>query len=169
MSRDALFGIACKTCRRRGRRCDRTLPTCLSCKKRGVLCEGYVTRWVGVAARGKLAGQIPLAVDGGDGNVKGPVGPRKRSLSRGRPAGSPLCPQASTLSTPDVDADRDIRAFDTLKDNCDVSLRPIYREVSLNELSLRHRRGLGYSINATPSCDELEGLVGYCIASPGHY
>ncbi|KAG9255100.1 fungal-specific transcription factor domain-containing protein [Emericellopsis atlantica] len=62
MSPAALHGTACKVCRRRGRKCDRTLPTCLSCKRRGVECEGYVTRWPGVAARGKLAGQsIPVA------------------------------------------------------------------------------------------------------------
>lgn len=61
MSQVALHGTACKGCRRRGRKCDRTLPACLSCRRRGVECEGYVTRWPGVAARGKLAGKsIPV-------------------------------------------------------------------------------------------------------------
>lgn len=61
MSQPTLHGTACKGCRRRGRKCDRTLPKCMSCKKRGVECEGYVTRWPGVAARGKLAGKsIPV-------------------------------------------------------------------------------------------------------------
>jgi hypothetical protein len=57
MSQPALHGTACKVCRRRGRKCDRALPTCVNCEKRGVRCEGYVTRWVGVAARGKFAGK----------------------------------------------------------------------------------------------------------------
>lgn len=48
-------GIACKTCRRRGRKCDRTLPKCESCHGRGVECEGYPLRWVGLAARGRMA------------------------------------------------------------------------------------------------------------------
>lgn len=58
---EARHGIACKVCRRRGRKCDRTLPFCHACAQRGVQCEGYVTRWLGVAARGKLAGKtIPV-------------------------------------------------------------------------------------------------------------
>lgn len=48
-------GIACKTCRRRGRKCDRTLPKCKSCQGRDVECEGYPLRWVGLAARGRIA------------------------------------------------------------------------------------------------------------------
>ncbi|KAF2120267.1 fungal-specific transcription factor domain-containing protein [Lophiotrema nucula] len=61
MIRSDKFGTACRTCRRRGRKCDRTLPACLSCSKRGVVCEGYVLRWVGAAARGPLAGQVSTA------------------------------------------------------------------------------------------------------------
>ncbi|KAH6969331.1 fungal-specific transcription factor domain-containing protein [Fusarium avenaceum] len=62
MSHAALHATACIGCRRRGRKCDRTLPSCLSCENRGVACEGYVTKWPGVAARGKLAGKsIPVA------------------------------------------------------------------------------------------------------------
>lgn len=49
MSRGNLFGIACKTCRRRGRKCDRRLPTCMNCSLRGTECEGYVLRWVNAA------------------------------------------------------------------------------------------------------------------------
>lgn len=57
----ALHPTACRGCRRRGRKCDRTLPSCVSCTRRGVPCEGYITRWPGVAARGKLAGKsIPV-------------------------------------------------------------------------------------------------------------
>ncbi|EEU37233.1 uncharacterized protein NECHADRAFT_37047 [Fusarium vanettenii 77-13-4] len=61
MSQVAHHATACKGCRRRGRKCDRTLPACLSCRRRGVECEGYITRWPGVASRGKLAGKsIPV-------------------------------------------------------------------------------------------------------------
>jgi hypothetical protein len=65
MSRNNLFGVACRTCRRRGRKCDRSLPTCMRCRRRGVECEGYVLRWVTVdaAARGTLAGQTYTAPD----------------------------------------------------------------------------------------------------------
>lgn len=57
MTSNSQFGIACKTCRRRGRKCDRTLPKCMSCHRRRVECEGYTLRWVGLAARGNLAGR----------------------------------------------------------------------------------------------------------------
>lgn len=57
MSPDRQSGIACKTCRRRGRKCDRALPKCISCHRRGVECEGYPLRWVGLAARGHKAGR----------------------------------------------------------------------------------------------------------------
>ena len=61
MEQTELFGTACKTCRRRGRKCDRSLPTCTSCRQRGVHCEGYILRWVGLAARGRLANQTHTA------------------------------------------------------------------------------------------------------------
>lgn len=38
-------GSACETCRRRRRKCDKTVPTCRQCVDRGILCEGYVWRW----------------------------------------------------------------------------------------------------------------------------
>ncbi|KAJ4123049.1 hypothetical protein NW768_010041 [Fusarium equiseti] len=61
MASSSLHATACIGCRRRGRKCDRTLPTCHACEKRGTPCEGYITKWPGVAARGKLAGKsIPV-------------------------------------------------------------------------------------------------------------
>jgi hypothetical protein len=60
---------ACRTCRRRGRKCDKTLPSCQSCKDKSVVCEGYVTRWAGVAARGRLRGRtIPVLLDEDNNN-----------------------------------------------------------------------------------------------------
>ncbi|KAL2820123.1 fungal-specific transcription factor domain-containing protein [Aspergillus granulosus] len=49
------FGRACRTCRRRGRGCDRRLPFCQTCEKKGLTCEGYPIRWSGIASRGKFA------------------------------------------------------------------------------------------------------------------
>ncbi|GAM88165.1 hypothetical protein ANO11243_061960 [Dothideomycetidae sp. 11243] len=48
-------GAACKTCRRRGRKCTRELPKCRSCTNKGIECEGYVFKWPGMASRGRLA------------------------------------------------------------------------------------------------------------------
>ena len=84
---------ACRTCRRRGRKCDKLLPTCQSCNARGSPCEGYVTRWPGVAARGRLAGKtvpvnpgrllpeeqsatrVPTRIDSVDQNHQDDLGP----------------------------------------------------------------------------------------------
>ncbi|KAF2670968.1 hypothetical protein BT63DRAFT_453340 [Microthyrium microscopicum] len=88
MSQANVFGTACKTCRRRGKKCDRSLPTCTSCSKRGVTCEGYNFRWVGVAARGPLAGQAkPVADDEVDST---PARKQRRS---------------QVVETPDIDPD----------------------------------------------------------------
>ena len=50
-------GAACKTCRRRGKKCTRELPTCKSCEDRGTVCEGYALKWAGLASRGFLVGK----------------------------------------------------------------------------------------------------------------
>lgn len=49
-------GAACKTCRRRGRKCSRELPTCRTCADKSIECEGYPLKWAGLASRGFLAG-----------------------------------------------------------------------------------------------------------------
>lgn len=53
-------GAACKTCRRRGRKCTRELPKCKSCLDKGIECEGYTLKWTGLASRGKLAGKTSM-------------------------------------------------------------------------------------------------------------
>lgn len=53
-------GTACKTCRRRGRKCTKELPKCQSCLSKGITCEGYTLRWAGLASRGRLAGKTTL-------------------------------------------------------------------------------------------------------------
>jgi hypothetical protein len=55
-----LFGVACKTCRRRGKKCDRNLPTCKSCSKRGVQCEGYAYRWINPTTPRISAGRLQM-------------------------------------------------------------------------------------------------------------
>lgn len=60
------FGRACKTCRRRGRGCDRRLPTCSTCESNGLVCEGYLLQWPGLASRGKFVGKsIPVSTSKG--------------------------------------------------------------------------------------------------------
>ncbi|KAK5024940.1 hypothetical protein LTS07_008318 [Exophiala sideris] len=54
-------GAACKTCRRRGRKCTRELPKCSTCLTKGIECEGYALKWSGLASRGKLAGKSSMS------------------------------------------------------------------------------------------------------------
>lgn len=62
MTNTKYHGVACKTCRRRGRKCTKELPRCKSCLDKGIECEGYALKWSGMASRGKLAGNtwLPL-------------------------------------------------------------------------------------------------------------
>ncbi|KAK6826403.1 hypothetical protein RU639_005686 [Aspergillus parasiticus] len=62
MTSERYFGRACKTCRRRGRGCDRRMPSCNTCQTSGQTCEGYQLQWPGLASRGQLVGKtIPVA------------------------------------------------------------------------------------------------------------
>lgn len=62
MTNERYFGRACKTCRRRGRGCDRRMPSCNTCETSGQTCEGYQLQWPGLASRGQLVGKtIPVA------------------------------------------------------------------------------------------------------------
>lgn len=56
----AYNGTACKTCRRRGRKCTKEIPSCQSCLNKGITCEGYTLRWAGLASRGRWAGKTTL-------------------------------------------------------------------------------------------------------------
>ncbi|KAJ5496520.1 fungal-specific transcription factor domain-containing protein [Penicillium fimorum] len=61
MANERYFGRACKTCRRRGRGCDRRIPSCKTCETTGMTCEGYLLQWPGLASRGQLVGKsIPV-------------------------------------------------------------------------------------------------------------
>ncbi|KAJ5523678.1 hypothetical protein N7494_010328 [Penicillium frequentans] len=72
---EGYFGRACKTCRRRGRGCDRRLPTCNTCESNGLVCEGYLLQWPGLASRGKFVGKsIPVSTGKGQGGRAGKEG-----------------------------------------------------------------------------------------------
>ncbi|KIV88738.1 hypothetical protein PV10_08390 [Exophiala mesophila] len=75
-------GAACKTCRRRGRKCTRELPKCKSCLDKGIECEGYTLKWTGLASRGKLAGKTSMP-------KSKPTKPKTAPLAfRGQPSAS---------------------------------------------------------------------------------
>ena len=81
-------GSACITCRRRRRKCDKTLPSCYRCEVRGILCEGYVWRWAeAVSSNPSCAGKSRESFPQS----------RARKLSRLHPTQSP-----SLVSAEDV-------------------------------------------------------------------
>jgi hypothetical protein len=101
-SRPNVHPTACRNCRRRGRKCDRTLPTCQSCKDRSCVCEGYVTRWAGVAARGRLRGKtIPVLLDEDTGG--------KRGVEKGSPSSTASSTALAGSSQPETGTSRNRR------------------------------------------------------------
>lgn len=78
-------GAACKTCRRRGRKCTRELPTCQTCKDRGLDCEGYVLKWAGLASRGYLVGKDASKIKSrGENRASKPMRSSTRQQARNR-------------------------------------------------------------------------------------
>lgn len=75
MMEQRYHGAACKTCRRRGRKCTRELPACHSCIEKGNDCEGYALKWAGLASRGFLSGHA------GVGEVRFTRNPRPRKAA----------------------------------------------------------------------------------------
>lgn len=167
MSQKASFPTACKTCRRRGKKCDRTLPSCMSCTQRGVPCEGYVTRWVGVAARGKLAGEtLP--------NSRKKESKRLRQSSSAQltshlTAEASRNPEDVASSTPEsIHTTVPLPAGDHQGSAC----RKHENAVDNNSppTTVRHRywfltaqqRAPRICINALPDADNLQDLIRYC-------
>ncbi|RGP81286.1 transcription factor [Fusarium longipes] len=109
MNAASLHATACIGCRRRGRKCDRTLPTCLSCEKRGVQCEGYVTKWPGVAARGKLAGKSIPVVD--SPTLIAGAHSRLRQRRQKQDASKPSTPQSNFISVPDDEIEKFVEYY----------------------------------------------------------
>lgn len=89
-------GVACITCRRRGRKCDKTHPACNACISRGRLCEGYLLRWLNTLPTKLSAKHQPQ-----------PVLSRAREPRRVFPSNEPFVvndgsmPGKSTISTSD--------------------------------------------------------------------
>jgi hypothetical protein len=77
-------GTVCKTCRRRGKKCDKLLPECSTCVEKGIKCEGYVFRWSGVASRGKLAGKTTPVADVKKGGKAGDSAKGKQLKQAGK-------------------------------------------------------------------------------------
>ena len=158
MNRQDVFGTACKTCRRRGRKCDRTLPTCTSCYQRGVECEGYLLRWVSAAARGYMAGQTYLSGTGGPAASPRRRCPSTRSL---RPDdGSdirynlPQSPKTETFSRGDSSENQDGSSASPLL--------PSDKETELQAVALSRHCNWKIPKVVGPPCDNLEALIGYC-------
>jgi hypothetical protein len=139
MSQTGVFGTACKTCRRRGRKCDRSLPTCKSCSERGVKCEGYVLRWVGVAARGPLAGQTYPATNQG-------VDLRLTENSQAKAIANAKSPETHTHVAEDPS--------------------PGPHKESSQAITTLRQQNWDISSVVEMSGDNLEGLVEYCTRSP---
>ncbi len=138
----SLHGTACKGCRRRGRKCDRTLPTCLSCKDRGVACEGYVTRWPGVAARGKLAGKsIPVR----DGTI--PTRRTKRTIPHSR---------ATTVHGQGTGAPHSVQ----------IKGGELRRDNIRDRLPWLDGDFPSFALDSLPPRDGLEGPINYCRTVP---
>ncbi|KAF4452308.1 transcription factor [Fusarium austroafricanum] len=119
MSNAALHGTACIVCRRRGRKCDRTLPTCSNCEKRGVACEGYVTKWPGVAARGKLAGKsIPIVDSSFSITETRPRHTRAQQRLAKKTSASQCSPGNAFSSVPDDEIDKFVQHY--IADNSSI-------------------------------------------------
>lgn len=167
MAQKAVFPTACKTCRLRGKRCDRTLPACMSCTQRGVVCDGYVTRWVGLAARGKLAGEIlPNSRKKGAKCLRQSFLAQSISTSPVQPLRSPKGPASSgpqsipqTASLPLGDQDdcasrqreSDVESNSALSTLC-----------CGNNSRTTQQQELRICMNALPDVDNLQGLIHYC-------
>ncbi|KAF3386733.1 hypothetical protein F1880_001482 [Penicillium rolfsii] len=96
MTSERYFGRACKTCRRRGRGCDRRMPSCNTCETSGQTCEGYQLQWPGLASRGQLVGKtIPVA------------GKKRRQTRRAKRSTIPSPPSPTSPESPPSPANKD--------------------------------------------------------------
>lgn len=157
MNRNGVFGTACKTCRRRGRKCDRTLPTCVSCYQRGVECEGYVLRWVGAAARGNMAGQAYQS------STCDPVGAPRRRRPSARSAktddGSDITYRPPQYRKTETTLEGKSGEY---RDGSLVYPPPNDKETELQAITLLRQRNWKIPVVVAPPCDNLKALIGYC-------
>lgn len=164
MSRNNVYGIACKTCRRRGRKCDRTLPTCKSCHLRNVSCEGYTLRWVNASGQGTLGGQISMDPNHEDAGWQLPhlalekYSPRKPNRTGSREMSD------SSLS----DCQRVTASIQAPLNPYQVATRlksPTAHDIQSRAISTLQRISSSIPMNIGLTRDDLGGFVNYCMPS----
>lgn len=148
MSGRNLFGIACRTCRRRGRKCDRVLPTCMSCRLRGVECEGYAFRWITVndAARG-TASAAPIQEIGMHPALE------VRNPSRRHGARHPRRPARVSEEAELPELNQNVTEFSTLHPE----------KMESGVIPAKRQRDWGIPMTKGIAHDELGGFVEYCM------
>ena len=160
MSQKNLFGIACKTCRRRGRKCDRKLPTCMSCSLRGAECEGYVLRWVNTAVkRESLADQTPETPDHGT-NVLTPDLrlPKKAKTFKVREVANSAHSQRHTSSAS--------KTGPQIHQHVTRSDHPVVQDTTSRGFCVRTQQSWTLPTVTITAHDDLEDLVRYCTKIP---
>ena len=161
MSRKNLFGIACKTCRRRGRKCDRTLPTCMNCSLRGAECEGYVLRWINAAVeRERLADQTP-ETPGHDPSVllsQDLRHPNKAKTTKTRKVANSAHSRCQTR--PASNTEPQIHEHVTRSD------RPVVQDTTSRGFCVRRQQSWIIPMITMTAHDDLEDLVRYCTKIP---
>lgn len=151
------FGVACKTCRRRARKCDRRLPKCMNCSLRGSVCEGYALRWVNAAVdRQNIADQTPRTPNQ-EINILLPAPLRPRN-------------NATTTKTRTVvkfvRSQRQKRPTSNtgppLHNDITDSSRPIVQDTKFRDLWDLQQQALIAPMAMKMMVDDLENLVKYC-------
>jgi hypothetical protein len=160
MSRNNLFGTACRTCRRRGRKCDRSLPTCISCRTRGVECEGYILRWVAVDgnARKSLSGQTCMA-PGEEIDLQLALEsriPRKANTQKAHRL--EIAPHAHRQAKAASRADRP-----ETHENITECSSSNPQSVKFPAIYIRRQQNLSIPISSGIGSDNLGGLIEYCM------
>ena len=161
MSRKNLFGIACKTCRRRGRKCDRRLPTCINCSLRGAECEGYVLRWVNAAVeRESLVDQTPEAPDHEINVLLTPDLrlPSKVKTTKARKVANSAHSQCQTRSASNTEPQ--------VHEHVTRSNRPVVQDTTSRGFCVRQQHIRIDPIITMTAHDDLEDLIRYCTKIP---
>lgn len=157
MSTSQFSGRACKTCRRRGRRCDRRLPACGTCESNALDCEGYLLRWSGLASRGRLAGKtIPVSLGSGEKRQKRPRRAQPTRSSQAPPPVHSIDSTAEPTSEPTTEQTTEQR-----RDDYDVQPS---NAMAHNDDSTAPRP-VGFSLWDIDADSQIDPLL--CTTSPG--
>lgn len=161
MSGENLFGIACKTCRRRGRKCDRRLPLCMSCSIRGVECEGYVLRWVTAAVKRERSADQTLGLLDQEANLLLAPDlrhPSKAKTTRARKVASSTHSRRLTRSSSNIEPQ--------IREHVARSKRPIMQDTTSRGFCGRQQQTWIVPTITMTAHDDLEDLVRYCTEIP---